>query len=159
MREDEAADHAERVEHATATRDFQKHQASLKQRKEKERLALLQKAAMLEDMQDGADAQFRTYGQGCIDSYAQQGPHGEFKAQLRNFELTMTGSATECRLLAEDPCHGLLPTWCVLAAGGHTTACAANPKAATPNSTTLHTQHLHPQPFQWRAGRGGVVAA
>jgi len=74
MREDEAADHAERVQHATATRDFQKHQASLKQRKkEKERLALLQEAAMLEDMQDGADAEFRTYAQGCIDSYAQQG--------------------------------------------------------------------------------------
>ena len=36
-----------------------------------------------------------------------------FKDGLQTFELKMTGCAIECRLLAEDPCHNLMPTWYV----------------------------------------------
>lgn len=36
----------------------------------------------------------------------------EFKAELKGFQLKMTGWAIEGRLVAEDPCHNLMPSWC-----------------------------------------------
>lgn len=60
--------------HAKHTQSFQKHQASLKQRKkEKERLLLLKEAAMEADMSTDADLRFQTYAKEYISEYERQG--------------------------------------------------------------------------------------
>ena len=74
LQEEEADEVVGRGQRAAHTAAFQKHQASLKQRKlEKERLAKLQDAAMIQGMQTEAEEQFTGYAKEFVAEYARQG--------------------------------------------------------------------------------------
>lgn len=74
LQQEEVKETASKHARAKNTQAFQKHQASLKQRKvEKERLLLLKEAAMEANMSSDAEIRFQNYAKEFISEYERQG--------------------------------------------------------------------------------------